>query len=125
MRIDAFISFGLQEKLSLQRRIGPILRGSVGDIFNLAYGDPQAACEVTVMLRALVSLASSRATVDLPERVLPNQNVVESMRNRNAKARLCLADTPPDTSPYPLVRQIADRRIDITDNHEKIGRAHV
>ncbi|KPD16374.1 hypothetical protein ADM96_26325 [Burkholderia sp. ST111] len=37
MRIDAFISFGLQEKLSLQRRIGPILRGSVGDIFNLAY----------------------------------------------------------------------------------------
>lgn len=38
MRIDAFISFGLQAKLSLQRRIGPILRGSVGDTFNLAYG---------------------------------------------------------------------------------------
>jgi hypothetical protein len=37
MRIDGFISFGLQAKLSLQRRIGPIFRGSVGDTSNVAY----------------------------------------------------------------------------------------
>jgi nitroreductase len=37
MRIDAFISFGLQAKMSLQRRIGPIFRGSVCDTFNVAY----------------------------------------------------------------------------------------
>jgi hypothetical protein len=37
MRIDAFISFGLQVKMSLQRRIGPIFRASVCDTFNVAY----------------------------------------------------------------------------------------
>jgi hypothetical protein len=35
--IDAFISFGLQAKMSLQRRIGPIFRASVCDTFNVAY----------------------------------------------------------------------------------------
>ena len=37
MRIDAFISFGVKTKMSLQRRIDPIFRGSVGDRFNVAY----------------------------------------------------------------------------------------
>jgi hypothetical protein len=37
MRIDAFISFGLQAKVSLQRRVGPIFRGHFGDTFNAVY----------------------------------------------------------------------------------------
>ena len=42
MRSDSFISFRLQAKVSLQRRVGPMLRGPVGDTFNLVYGVPRS-----------------------------------------------------------------------------------
>jgi hypothetical protein len=37
MQLDAFISFGLQAKASLQARVGTIFRGAVGDTFNAVY----------------------------------------------------------------------------------------
>jgi hypothetical protein len=39
MRIDAFISFGLQAKMSLRRRIASIFQGFVGDTFNVVYAN--------------------------------------------------------------------------------------
>ena len=41
MRIDAFISFGLQAKLSLKRCGSPMFRYPVGDTFNVVYDCPR------------------------------------------------------------------------------------